>query len=127
MIKSIPFHPELLQKKATTNEVLLYGLIEVSSHSKGFCFASTSYMAEQLGISQGTIRNLLSKLSKRGWIRVEHSGNKRTKIRPLLPLFGKRKPVENLWKTNAKVVENPVENPVEKYGLRHRRMTLASS
>lgn len=92
MPRHIPFYSELLEKDhATTSEILLYGLIEASSFTEGFCYASSDYMATQIGVSPKTIRNLLSSLSNRGWISVEVEGNKRVAITPLLGLSIKEK------------------------------------
>lgn len=127
MPRHIPFYSDLLEENATTNEILLYGLIEASAFSEGFCYASNTYMAEQLGLKVGTIKNLLSSLSKRGWISVEFEGNKRIAITPLLGLSRKPKTKQ---KPNKKERKKPVENSQKSVTLelryRHARMTLPS-
>lgn len=127
MPRHIPFYPELLEQNATTNEILLYGLIEASAFSEGFCYASSDYMAKQLGLKQGTIKNLLVSLSKRGWISVETEGNKRIAITPLLGLAIKPK---NEQKPNKKGCGKPcgklTKSVTQELRYRHARMTLPS-
>lgn len=131
-MKSIPFYSDLLTE-GTTNEVLLYGLIEALSFSEGYCWANSETMAERLGVTRGTAKNLLSSIAKKGWVEVKTTGNKRLSIRPCLSIA---KP-----KRKAKTVEKSVKNPVEKsqrassyddasvtpeLRYRHSRMTQAT-
>ena len=101
-MKSIPFYSSLIER-GTTNEILLYGLIEMLSIERGYCFASSEFMAGLLGVKKETVRNLLSSIAKKEWINVVVEGNKRVSITPLLET--------NLTKKERK---KPVENPVEK-------------
>lgn len=127
MTRHIPFYSSLLHEEATTNEILLYGLIEVSSFIDGFCYASSEYMAEQLGIAPGTVKNLLSSLSKRGWVQVEVQGNKRIAITPLLGLsVNPKKATKKAKKKTAKPVENSSESVTQELRYRHASVTLAS-
>lgn len=127
MPRHIPFYTELVNKEgATTNEILLYGLIEASSFSEGFCYASSDYMASQLGVAPGTIKNMLSSLSKKGWISVEVKGNKRVMITPLLGLAIKKKPVENSVTQELRSVENSKESVTQELRYRHASVTLPS-
>jgi uncharacterized protein YgiM (DUF1202 family) len=126
MPRHIPFYPELLEEGATTNEILLYGLIEASSFREGFCYASSDYMATQLGVAAGTIKNLLSSLSKRGWIQVEVEGNKRVAITPLLGITVKKKPVEKSVTEKLRSVENSDESVTQELRYRHSSVTLPS-
>lgn len=127
MPRHIPFYPELIEEKATTNEILLYGLIEASSFSAGFCYASSEYMAKQLGITAGTIKNLLSSLSKRGWISVEVEGNKRISITPLLGLSVKEKRPKKSVTQELRSVENSTESVTQELRYRNSTMTVPSS
>ena len=84
MLKTIPFHQELLEN-GTVMEVLLYGLIEVLSYEKGFCYASNAYLAKELGISAGTLANKLSNISKKGWVQVQF--NDTSQREAIIPQF----------------------------------------
>lgn len=126
MIKHIPFFSMLLKEQATTNEVLLYGLLESLAQEEGFCYASNEYMAEQLGLAKGTIKNLLSYLSKRGWVTVESEGNKRIAITPLLGLMASTRKRHARMTPCGKVCVKVCEKVVEKVQERHARMTVPS-
>lgn len=126
MPRHIPFYSELLEENATTSEILLYGLIEASSFTEGFCYASSEYMANMIGLSQGTIRNLLSSLSKKGWISVEVEGNKRIAITPLLGLAVKPKNSKKSVTQELRSVENSDESVTQELRYRHAEMTLPS-
>ena len=76
------------------SEILLYGLLETLSIKEGFCYASSEYLAEQLGLTAGTIKNLLTSIKNKGWIEVTVEGNKRIAIQPLLAIKPSKKPVE---------------------------------
>ena len=101
-MKSIPFYSSLINR-GTTNEILLYGLIETLSIERGYCFASSDFMANLLGVKKETVRNLLSSIAKKEWVKVIVEGNKRVSITPLLET--------NLTKKEQK---KPVEKSVEK-------------
>lgn len=126
MPKHIPFYPELLEEKATTNEILLYGLIDVLSFSQGYCYASSEYMASQLGIAAGTLKNLLSSLAKRGWIQVEVNGNKRVAIMPLLGLSIKKKSFPQTVTPELRSVEKSNKSVTQELRYRHATMTEPS-
>ena len=70
MMRTIPFY-QFLIGKGTTSEVLLYGLVEVLSYEKGFCYASNKYLAEQLGIKENSLPVILSSIKKKGWIQTK--------------------------------------------------------
>ena len=126
-MKHIPFYSELLEEKATTNEILLYGLIETLSFTEGFCYASSEFMAKQLGLTAGTIKNMLSSLSKKGWVSVEVEGNKRIAITPLLGLCVKKKTAKKSVTEKLRSVENSSESVTEKLRSRHSTITVPSS
>lgn len=95
-MKSIPFYTDLLEE-GTWSEVALYGLIEALSFNEGYCWANSETIAQRLKITPKTVRNLLSSIAKKGWVKVNSVGNKRTSIKPLLKTQGKKndnKPVE---------------------------------
>ena len=132
MNKSIPFYSSLLGE-GTTNEILLYGLIEVLSFKDDFCYASSEYMAERLGLAQGTIKNLLSSIAKKGWIHVEVEGNKRVAIMPILNLSPQKVDKKPAKKACGKPVENSARasrrndgTVTQELRYRHARMTLSS-
>ena len=50
---------------------MLYGLVEVLSYEKGFCYASNKYLAEQLGIKENSLPVILSSIKKKGWIQTK--------------------------------------------------------
>lgn len=106
-MKSIPFYSELLEE-GTTNEVLLYGLIEALSFSEGFCWATNETMAERLGVSKGTIKNLLSSISKKRWVEVKVVGNKRVSMKPLLTIKKPNRACGKRRQKCGKLVEKPV-------------------
>jgi len=126
MPRHIPFYSELLEDGVTTSEVLLYGLIEASSFKEGYCFASSEYMAKQIGVSVGTVKNVLTKINKRGWIEVDIKGNKRVAIKPLIGLAVKKKERHAKMTTCGKLCGKVGGKQVEKDGERHARMTVAS-
>lgn len=126
MPRHIPFYSELLEENATTSEVLLYGLIEVSSFKEGHCFASSEYMAKQIGVTVGTVKNVLTKLRKRGWIEVKIEGNKRVSIVPLIGLSVKKKDRHSKMTTCGKLCGKHSAKVVEKDKERHARMTVPS-
>ena len=70
MMRTIPFY-QFLIGKGTTSEVLLYGLVEVLSYEKGFCYASNKYLAEQIGIKENSLPVILSSIKKKGWIQTK--------------------------------------------------------
>ena len=81
-MKYIPFYTDLL-KDGTMSEVLLYGLICIMSKKSGECLASSQTLGEILGLNDGTVRNVMSSISKKGWVEVKASGNKRA-VKPLI-------------------------------------------
>ena len=120
MIKAIPFFSSLVGE-GTTTEILLYGLIETLSVKEGYCYASSDYMAEQLGLSAGTIKNLLSTIRNKGWVEVTVEGNKRIAIQPLLGIKPVEKPVEN----SARASRKNDATVTEKLRYRHGNVTLS--
>ena len=84
-------------------------------------------MAKQLGITAGTVKNLLSSLSKRGWISVEVEGNKRIAITPLLGLSVKEKGSKKSVTQELRSVENSTESVTQELRYRNSTMTVPSS
>ena len=130
MAHYIPFYPELLERGGTLHEVLLYGLILSAAAKSGSCFASNEYMAKKIGVAQGTVKNLLSRMVKKRWITVESKGNKRISVTPMIHLKAKRKRAAGLASNNTstcgKLCGKHSAKLVDKNSLRHARMTLAS-
>ena len=129
MSKSIPFHVDLVGE-GTTSQILLYGLIEALAFKNGYCYASSEYMADVLGLQKGTIKNNLSEIHKKGWIQVEcDKANQRVAIFPLLTL----RPLKTEQNANADPVENSARPSRKNDGAvtlelrdRHARMTVTS-
>jgi DNA-binding MarR family transcriptional regulator len=93
MISHIPFIWKLLEeklfngKKTTTSHVLVYGAIEFHSSGPLGCIASNKNIAQTTGLTEATVANIISTISKSGWIKVVLTKqNKRVKIIPLLDL-----------------------------------------
>lgn len=129
MIKSIPFYSDLLSE-GTTNEVLLYGLVEALSFNEGYCWANSETMAERLGVTTGTVKNLLSSIAKKGWVEVNSVGNKRLSIKPTLgiskPKKKAKKPVEKVGKTNKRASFYNDASVTPELRKRHSTMTQAT-
>lgn len=124
MIKTIPFFSSLVGE-GTMSEILLYGLIETLSIREGFCYASSDYMAEQLGLSVGTIKNLLTSLRNKSWVEVTVEGNKRIAIQPLLGIKPTKKAVEKPVENSARASRRNDTTVTEKLRYRHAEMTLS--
>lgn len=108
------------------SEILLYGLIETLSIREGFCYASSDYMAEQLGLSVGTIKNLLTSLRNKGWVEVTVEGNKRIAIQPLLGIKPTKKAVEKPVENSARASRKNDATVTEKLRYRHGNVTLST-
>lgn len=53
------------------NAKLLYGEISALIGATGFCYASNEYFQELYGLSERTVRSLISKLQSAGYLKVE--------------------------------------------------------
>lgn len=53
------------------NAKLLYGEISALIGAKGFCYASNGYFEQLYGLSERTVRGLISKLQEAGYVAVE--------------------------------------------------------
>lgn len=53
------------------NAKLLYGELSALAQAEGYCWASNSYLAEQLGVATKTVEGLLRQLRDRGHIQLE--------------------------------------------------------
>ena len=96
MLKHIPFYASLLGrqmksgKKSNNGMVLVYGAIEVHSMGDKGCIASNGRIAQETGLSAGTVANYISELNKSGWVKVNtktvNGGIVRVNIEPLLTI-----------------------------------------
>lgn len=96
MLKHIPFYASLLGrqmksgKKSNNGMVLVYGAIEVHAMGEKGCIASNGRIAQETGLSAGTVANYISELNKSGWIKVNtktvNGGIVRVNIEPLLTI-----------------------------------------
>ena len=96
MLKHIPFYASLLSremsngKKSNNGMVLVYGAIEVHAMGDKGCIASNSRIAQETGLSAGTVANYISELNKSGWVKVNtktvNGGIVRVNIEPLLTI-----------------------------------------
>lgn len=96
MLKHIPFYASLLGremsngKKSNNGMVLVYGAIEVHSMGDKGCIASNKRIAQETGLSAGTVANYISVMHKSGWIKVNtntvNGGVVRINIEPLLTI-----------------------------------------
>ena len=96
MLKHIPFYASLLGrqmkngKKSNNGMVLVYGAIEVHAMGDKGCIASNGRIAQETGLSAGTVANYISELNKSGWVKVNtktvNGGVIRVNIEPLLTI-----------------------------------------
>lgn len=96
MLKHIPFYASLLGRqmksgrKSNNGMVLVYGAIEVHSMGDKGCIASNGRIAQETGLSAGTVANYISELNKSGWVKVNtktvNGGIVRVNIEPLLTI-----------------------------------------
>ena len=96
MLKHIPFYASLLGrqmksgKKSNNGMVLVYGAIEVHAMGEKGCIASNGRIAQETGLSAGTVANYISELNKSGWVKVNiktvNGGVVRVNIEPLLTI-----------------------------------------
>lgn len=96
MLKHIPFYASLLGremsngKKSNNGMVLVYGAIEVHAMGDKGCIASNRRIAQETGLSSGTVANYISELNKSGWVKVNtktvNGGIIRVSIEPLLTI-----------------------------------------
>jgi hypothetical protein len=70
----------LSDKNLTPYSKLLYGHISALCSVEGYCFASSDYLAEVLGVTDRAIRNYIVELLNGGHIRVEKTETKKRKI-----------------------------------------------
>lgn len=64
-------------KNICSNAKLLYGDISLLCHSKGYCFATNKFLADNLGVTNRTITRLLSELVKNELIIIDYCCNNR--------------------------------------------------
>ena len=96
MLKHIPFYASLLGrtmsngKKSNNGMVLVYGAIEVHAMGEKGCIASNKRIADETGLSAGTVANYISELNRSGWVEVVtkniNGGIVRLEIKPLLTI-----------------------------------------
>lgn len=93
MLKNIPFYASLLGRelnekiKSTNGHVLVYGAVEAHSFGSRGCVASNRLIAEETGMKESTVANIISVLAKAGWVRVTLTANNhRTLIEPLMTI-----------------------------------------
>lgn len=60
-----------------SNAKILYGDILLLCHSKGYCYATNKFLADNLGVTERTITRLLSELEKNNLITIGYCRNKR--------------------------------------------------
>lgn len=72
----------------TLSEKVLFGRILGLSDKGGYCFASNAWLGKQIGLSKGTVANLLSNLSSKGLIKIEivRDENNQVKERRIYPI-----------------------------------------
>src|SRR6266403_1754907 len=90
MLKHIPFYAILLgkplgNKKSVNGDVLVYGAIEAHDFGPKGCIASNKTIAGETGLKEGSVANIISRLSQAKWILVElNSGGQRIGIKPIV-------------------------------------------
>lgn len=79
----------LADEELSANEKIIYGRVQGLTKEKGYCFASNTWLAEHVGLSKGTVSNIISKLSDKGYLRREtiRDKNKRIIERRLYPQY----------------------------------------
>lgn len=72
------------------SEKVLYGRILGLADKGGYCFASNAWLGEQIGLAQGTVANMISRMAKKGLLRVEVLRNEKNEVteRRIYPLLG---------------------------------------
>ena len=76
----------LFDKELTDKAKLLYGLISSLANKKGYCWAENKYFEEQYGVSEATIRQSITLLCDKQYLRREiiyHDDTKNIKERRL--------------------------------------------
>ena len=93
MLKNIPFYASLLNRELANGKitkhshVLVYGAIETHALGDYGCIASNKTIAAEVGLSTGTVANIISELNASGWIRVNlDEKNHRANIEPKLTI-----------------------------------------
>lgn len=84
----------IVNDKLNSTEKLIMGIIYSLSLKNNVCFATNSYFAKQLKVSNRTITSSISKLKSEGYIYVEMVDNNR-KIY-----------LTELWKNSSTHIEN---------------------
>jgi len=79
---------------------LLFGIVSSLCNIQGFCFASSDYLAERLGVTDRAIRNYVIELLNAGHIRVEKSDSNKRKIFLTTKVVSGKKPEKQI-KINA--------------------------
>lgn len=62
-------------KSICSNAKLLYGDIQLLCHQNGYCYASNKFLAENLSVTDRTIRRLIKELKDANLIRIEYVDN----------------------------------------------------
>lgn len=81
--------PEVMARKdLSANEKLIIGRVNGLRNEEGFCFASNEWLGKQIGLSEGTVSNIISLLVKKKLLRREIIRNERNEViqRRLYPL-----------------------------------------
>jgi len=94
MLKHIPFYASLLNRdlgatKAKHSHVLVYGAVEAHSLGEKGCIASNQLLANETGLEVGTVKNVLTQMSKARWLQINYTDslkNERITIQPLLEI-----------------------------------------
>lgn len=100
-------------KSLSANAKLLYGEITALCNDKGYCWATNKYFADLYGVSDRSIRQWISVLEKRGYIKAtttyNEDGSKRyISISKYAP--ASRPPEENFRTPRKKTSAPPEEN-----------------
>lgn len=61
----------LADKNLLLQEKMLFGLINGLTTKHGYCFATNGYLGDQIGLSDGRVSKHISKLEKKGYLRLE--------------------------------------------------------
>ena len=98
----------IYNKELSIQEKFILSMILYLSKEKGYCFASNKYIANIMNVSSDRISKIISKLSKKNYIRVELNykiGSNKVEKRKIIPVSivcdgGSQKQLDDIGKGN---------------------------
>lgn len=71
---------DILKRNLTYSEIVIFGIIVTLSNSKGYCWASNSYISDLIGMHKVSVSKHLSKIKNLGLIEIDYTYNDSKKI-----------------------------------------------